>query len=177
VNSAVFPGQQGGPLEHVIAGKAVAFKVAAGEDFRDRQRRTLAGASLLAQRLTARDVTAAGIGVISGGTDVHLVLVDLRQSELDGREGEDLLHSIGITVNRNAVPFDPRPPMVSSGLRIGTPALATRGFDEAAFTEVADIIATALAGSHSETALASLRERVTDLAARFPLYPDLNKGL
>ncbi|HET7800637.1 MAG TPA: serine hydroxymethyltransferase, partial [Humibacillus xanthopallidus] len=154
VNSAVFPGQQGGPLEHVIAGKAVAFKVAATEEFRDRQRRTLAGASTLAERLTAPDVAAAGIGVISGGTDVHLVLVDLRRSELDGRQGEDLLHSIGITVNRNAVPFDPRPPMISSGLRIGTPALATRGFDEEAFGEVADIIALALAGSHSETALA-----------------------
>ncbi|GAA2157043.1 serine hydroxymethyltransferase [Humibacillus xanthopallidus] len=177
VNSAVFPGQQGGPLEHVIAGKAVAFRVAATEEFRDRQRRTLAGASILAERLTAPDVAAAGIGVISGGTDVHLVLVDLRRSELDGRQGEDLLHSIGITVNRNAVPFDPRPPMVSSGLRIGTPALATRGFDEEAFGEVADVIAIALAGSHSETALASLRQRVADLTARFPLYPDLDKGL
>jgi glycine hydroxymethyltransferase len=177
VNSAVFPGQQGGPLEHVIAGKAVAFKVAATEEFRDRQRRTLAGAATLAERLTAPDVAAAGIGVISGGTDVHLVLVDLRHSELDGRQGEDLLHSIGITVNRNAVPFDPRPPMVSSGLRIGTPALATRGFDEQAFAEVADIIASALVGSHSEAALTSLRGRVADLAARFPLYPDLDKGL
>jgi glycine hydroxymethyltransferase len=177
VNSAVFPGQQGGPLEHVIAGKAVAFKVAAGEDFRDRQRRTLAGASILAERLTAPDVTDAGIGVISGGTDVHLVLVDLRHSQLDGRQGEDLLHSIGITVNRNAVPFDPRPPMVSSGLRIGTPALATRGFDEAGFTEVADVIATALAGDGSEATLASLRARVDALAARFPLYPTLEKGL
>ncbi|MGO4596242.1 serine hydroxymethyltransferase [Terrabacter sp. 2RAF25] len=175
VNSAVFPGQQGGPLEHVIAGKAVAFKVAAGEDFRDRQRRTLAGASILAERLTQPDVTDAGIGVISGGTDVHLVLVDLRHSQLDGRQGEDLLHSVGITVNRNAVPFDPRPPMVSSGLRIGTPALATRGFDEAAFAEVADVIATALAGDGSEATLASLRARVDDLAARFPLYPTLEK--
>jgi glycine hydroxymethyltransferase len=175
INSAVFPGQQGGPLEHVIAGKAVAFKVAAGEDFRDRQRRTLEGASLLAQRLTAPDVTAAGIGVISGGTDVHLVLVDLRNSELDGRQGEDLLHSIGITVNRNAVPFDPRPPMVSSGLRIGTPALATRGFDDAAFAEVADIIATALAGDRSEATLGALRDRVDELAAQFPLYPTLEK--
>jgi glycine hydroxymethyltransferase len=177
VNSAVFPGQQGGPLEHVIAGKAVAFKVAASEEFRDRQRRTLSGASILARRLMSPDVAAAGIGVVSGGTDVHLVLVDLRHSELDGRQAEDLLHSIGITVNRNAVPFDPRPPMVSSGLRIGTPALATRGFDEEAFAEVADIIASALAGSHAEAALASLRQRVADLAARFPLYPDLDKGL
>ncbi|MEW1955391.1 serine hydroxymethyltransferase [Terrabacter sp. NPDC080008] len=177
INSAVFPGQQGGPLEHVIAGKAVAFKVAATDEFRDRQQRTLAGAAILADRLTAPDVAAKGISVLTGGTDVHLVLVDLRHSELDGQQGEDLLHSIGITVNRNAVPFDPRPPMVSSGLRIGTPALATRGFDEGAFTEVADIIATALAGDGSEEARGSLRARVDDLAARFPLYPNLHPNL
>jgi glycine hydroxymethyltransferase len=176
LNSAVFPGQQGGPLEHVIAGKAVAFKVAATEDFRERQQRTLDGAAALAERLTAPDAAAKGISVLTGGTDVHLVLVDLRHSELDGWQGEDLLHSIGITVNRNAVPFDPRPPMVSSGLRIGTPALATRGFDTEAFREVADIVATALVGDGSEETLASLRERVRDLAARFPLYPNLDKG-
>ncbi|WP_050813724.1 serine hydroxymethyltransferase, partial [Citricoccus sp. CH26A] len=134
VNSAVFPGQQGGPLEHVIAGKAVAFKIAAGESFRDRQARTLAGARILAERLTRPDVAEHGITVLTGGTDVHLVLVDLRNSSLDGRQGEDLLAQVEITINRNAVPFDPRPPMVTSGLRIGTPALATRGFDEAAFT-------------------------------------------
>ena len=144
INSAVFPGQQGGPLEHVIAAKAVAFKVAAGEDFADRQRRTLAGARILADRLLSADVAAAGITVLTGGTDVHLVLVDLRDSDLDGQQAEDRLHQVGITVNRNAVPFDPRPPMVSSGIRIGTPALATRGFGEDEFREVADIIAAAL---------------------------------
>ncbi len=170
INSAVFPGQQGGPLEHVIAAKAVAFKMAAGEDFVERQQRTLAGARILAERLSGEDVRAAGISVLTGGTDVHLVLVDLRHSELDGQQGEDRLHSIGITVNRNAVPFDPRPPMVSSGLRIGTPALATRGFDEAAFTEVADIIATALSGPLDEARTAELRDRVAALAAAFPLY-------
>ncbi|OMH31640.1 serine hydroxymethyltransferase [Tersicoccus sp. Bi-70] len=173
VNSAVFPGQQGGPLEHVIAAKAVAFKVAASKQFADRQRRTLEGASILAERLTGDDVAARGITILTGGTDVHLVLVDLRNSDLDGQQGEDLLHSIGITVNRNAVPFDPRPPMVSSGLRIGTPALASRGFDAEAFTEVADIIAAALTGDGSEDALAPLRARVTALADRFPLYPAL----
>ncbi len=136
INSAVFPGMQGGPLEHVIAAKAVSFKVAAGEEFADRQRRTVAGAATLAARLSQPDVQAAGISVLTGGTDVHLVLVDLRDSELDGKVAEDRLHSIGVTVNRNAVPFDPRPPMVTSGLRIGTPALATRGFDDAAFAEV-----------------------------------------
>src|ERR671911_2005028 len=146
INSAVFPGQQGGPLEHVIAAKAVAFKLAGEPAFRERQERTLAGARLLADRLLADDCREAGVGVVSGGTDVHLVLVDLRESPLDGRQAEDRLHSIGITVNRNAVPFDPRPPMVSSGLRIGTPALATRGLDAAAFGEVADIIALALRG-------------------------------
>ncbi|KAA8889054.1 serine hydroxymethyltransferase [Nocardia colli] len=167
LDSAVFPGQQGGPLEHVIAAKAVAFKMAAEPAFRDRQERTLAGARILADRLLAADCRAAGIGVVSGGTDVHLVLVDLREAELDGKQAEDLLQTLGITVNRNAIPFDPRPPMISSGLRIGTPALAARGFDAAAFTEVADIIATALSGGAPTAALTA---RVDALAERFPLY-------
>ncbi len=174
INSAVFPGQQGGPLEHVIAAKAVAFKIAASDGFRERQQRTLEGASILASRLLQDDVAAAGISVVNGGTDVHLVLVDLRDSELDGQQAEDRLHRIGITVNRNAVPFDPRPPMVSSGLRIGTPALATRGFGAEEFTEVADIIALALIGSTPE---ADLRRRVSALAASFPLYPHLKSGV
>ncbi len=137
LNSAVFPGQQGGPLMHAIAAKAVTFKIAAGEEFKDRQARTLSGARILAERLGNKDVADQGISVLTGGTDVHLVLVDLRNSQLDGQQGEDLLHEIGITVNRNAVPFDPRPPMTTSGLRIGTAALATRGFGDAEFTEVA----------------------------------------
>jgi glycine hydroxymethyltransferase len=172
VNSAVFPGQQGGPLEHVIAGKAVAFKVAGTAEFRDRQERTLAGAGILAERLGREDVAARGISVLTGGTDVHLVLVDLRDSELDGQQAEDLLASIEITVNRNAVPFDPRPPMVTSGLRIGTPALATRGLGAAAFGEVADIIAEALvAGPGAD--VSGLRARVQAVARAHPLYPDL----
>lgn len=171
LNSAVFPGQQGGPLEHVIAAKAVTFKLAAGAGFRDRQERTLVGARLLAERLLAADSREAGIGVVSGGTDVHLVLVDLRASELDGKQAEDRLHAAGITVNRNAVPFDPRPPMVSSGVRIGTPALATRGFGAAEFVEVADVIAAALRPTTDEAAVRALRGRVGELAARFPLYP------
>jgi glycine hydroxymethyltransferase len=174
-NSAVFPGQQGGPLEHVIAAKAVAFKLAGEPAFRERQERTLAGARLLADRLLAPDSRAAGINVVSGGTDVHLVLVDLRESSLDGRQAEDRLHSIGITVNRNAVPFDPRPPMVSSGVRIGTPALAARGFDLADFTEVADVIAAALRPSVDEDELTGLRSRVVQLADRHPLYADLTE--
>ncbi|MER7559331.1 serine hydroxymethyltransferase [Nocardioides sp. NPDC126508] len=173
INSAVFPGQQGGPLEHVIAGKAVAFKVAAEPEFRERQERTLRGARIIAERLLADDVAAAGVSVVSGGTDVHLVLVDLRDSELNGQDGEDRLHRIGITVNRNAVPFDPRPPMVSSGLRIGTPALATRGFGDTDFHEVAEIIAAALKDDFTEETADALRARVTNLAEKHPLYPHL----
>ena len=175
-NSSVFPGQQGGPLEHVIAAKAVAFKLAAAPEFRERQQRTLDGAAILAERLLQDDSRAAGINVVSGGTDVHLVLVDLRESELDGKQAEDRLHRAGITVNRNAVPFDPRPPMVSSGVRIGTAALATRGFDLDSFREVADVISHALRPGTDDAALAELRARVDVLADRFPLYPNLTEA-
>ncbi|GGO88592.1 serine hydroxymethyltransferase [Nocardioides phosphati] len=174
INSAVFPGQQGGPLEHVIAAKAVAFKMALEPAFKERQQRTLEGAQIIAGRLAQADVAEAGITVLSGGTDVHLVLVDLRNAEINGQEAEDRLHAVGITVNRNAVPFDPRPPMVSSGVRIGTPALATRGFDAEAFGEVADVIAETLAGSGEAGQLQKLRDRVEALAERFPLYADAN---
>ncbi|HET9126413.1 MAG TPA: serine hydroxymethyltransferase [Solirubrobacteraceae bacterium] len=170
LDSAVFPGQQGGPLEHVIAAKAVTFGLAAGEEFRDRQQRTLDGARAIAARLLQDDVAAASVNVVSGGTDVHLVLVDLRDAELDGRQAEDRLHALGITVNRNAVPFDPRPPMVTSGLRIGTPALATRGFGAADFAEVADVLALALQPAHDGPRLAA---RVRTLAERHPLYAAL----
>ncbi|MBO0897081.1 serine hydroxymethyltransferase [Arthrobacter sp. zg-ZUI10] len=172
INSAVFPGQQGGPLEHVIAGKATALKIAGTPEFKERQERTLTGARLLAERLLADDVAAKGISVVSGGTDVHLVLVDLRNAELNGQEAEDRLAQIDITVNRNAVPFDPRPPMVTSGLRIGTPALATRGFDEDAFREVADIIALALVAGADDD-LSELKARVTALAEAHPLYTEV----
>ncbi|MGW0476427.1 serine hydroxymethyltransferase [Streptomyces coeruleorubidus] len=172
LNSSVFPGFQGGPLEHVIAAKAVSFKVAASEDFKERQRRTVEGARILAERLTAADAREAGVNVLSGGTDVHLILVDLRESELDGRQAEDRLHEVGITVNRNAVPNDPRPPMVTSGLRIGTPALATRGFEAEDFAEVADIITETLKPSHDAEAL---KARVKALADKHPLYAGLTK--
>lgn len=174
LNSAVFPGQQGGPLMHVIAAKAVALKIAASEEFKERQERVIEGAKLLAERLTAEDCKAAGVDVLTGGTDVHLVLADLRHSDMNGQEAEDLLHAVGITVNRNAVPFDPRPPMVTSGLRIGTPALATRGFDTAAFTEVADIIGTTLAAGKNAD-VDALRARVTKLAEQYPLYEGLEE--
>ncbi|MEJ6489664.1 serine hydroxymethyltransferase [Leucobacter sp. USCH14] len=172
LNSNVFPGHQGGPLMHVIAAKATAFKLAATEEFADRQVRTLSGAKLLAEALTTDASRNAGVDVLTGGTDVHLVLADLRNSSLDGQQAEDALHAVGITVNRNAVPFDPRPPMVTSGLRIGTPALATRGFGETEFAEVADIIALTLQQSGDVDALSA---RVKALADAFPLYPGLEE--
>jgi glycine hydroxymethyltransferase len=175
LNSAVFPGQQGGPLMHVIAAKAVALKAAAAPEFKERQERVLEGARIIAERLTAADATAAGVSVVTGGTDVHLVLADLRNSELTGQDAEDLLHEVGITVNRNAVPFDPRPPMVTSGLRIGTPALASRGFGAEEFTEVADVIASALIGGKGGADVEALRARVKKLADSFPLYDGLQQ--
>jgi glycine hydroxymethyltransferase len=172
LNSNVFPGQQGGPLMHVIAAKATAFKLAAEPEFKERQERTLRGASILAARLMADDSRAGGVDVLTGGTDVHLVLADLRNSAVDGQQAEDALHEVGITVNRNSVPFDPRPPMVTSGLRIGTPALATRGFGDAEFTVVSDVIAEALKPGADVQAL---RARVHSLTEAFPLYPGLQQ--
>jgi glycine hydroxymethyltransferase len=171
IDSAVFPGQQGGPLEHVIAAKAVALKIAASELFAERQRRTVEGARALARELLR---AGHGVNVLTGGTDVHLVLVDLReaQPELSGRQAEDRLHEIGITVNRNAVPFDPRPPMEASGLRIGTPALATRGLGEEDFTEVGRILASALTPEY-ESRAGELTERVNAIVERYPLYESL----
>jgi len=171
IDSAVFPGQQGGPLEHIIAGKAVALKIAASEAFRERQQRTLDGARAVAAELLS---AGGGVSVLTGGTDVHLVLCDLRESELDGKQAEDRLHSIGITVNRNAVPFDPRPPAVSSGLRIGSPALATRGLQVDDFLEVGKVIAGVLtAGEGFEASRAGFAERVEAVAERYPLYAQL----
>ena len=172
LNSAVFPGQQGGPLMHVIAAKATALKLAATPEFKERQERTIRGAQILASRLTSADATAAGIDVLTGGTDVHLVLADLRTSAVSGQEAEDLLHEAGITVNRNSVPFDPRPPMVTSGVRIGTAALASRGFGDSEFTEVSDVIAHALMPNPD---IAALRGRVKALTEAFPLYPGLEQ--
>jgi glycine hydroxymethyltransferase len=169
INSAVFPGQQGGPLEHVIAGKAVALRIAATDLFRERQERTVAGAKVVAEKLLG---AGAGVNVLTGGTDVHLVLVDLRESELDGQMAEDRLHDIGITVNRNAVPFDPRPPAVSSGLRVGTSALATRGLQEDDYGEIGEIIARALQPGFDDVR-GELAERVTAIADRYPLYAQL----
>ena len=170
IDSAVFPGQQGGPLMHVIAGKAVAFKAAMTDEFKDRQKRTLEGASIIAKRLMQADVVANGVQVLTGGTEVHMVLVDLRNAPINGQETEDLLHDVGITVNRNSVPNDPRPPMVTSGVRIGTPALATRGFAAEQFAEVAEIIAGVLVPNPD---IEALRARTRKLTEAFPLYSGL----
>ncbi|MGZ4264506.1 MAG: serine hydroxymethyltransferase [Solirubrobacteraceae bacterium] len=173
IDSAVFPGQQGGPLEHIIAGKAVALRIAASDAFRERQERTLAGARAVAAELLS---AGGGVSVLTGGTDVHLVLCDLRESELDGKQAEDRLAAVGITVNRNAVPFDPRPPAVSSGLRIGTPALATRGLQAEDFVEVGRIIAAALTADDFEERRGDLADRAAAIAERFPLYSTLAAG-
>ena len=173
IDSGVFPGQQGGPLEHVIAGKAVALRIAASEAFRERQERTVVGARAVASELLH---AGGGVSVLTGGTDVHLVLCDLRESSLDGRQAEDRLASIGITVNRNAVPFDPRPPAVSSGLRIGTPALATRGLQLDDFVEVGMIIAEALGQDGFEDRRTELAERAAAIADRYPLYTRVGAG-
>ncbi len=166
IDSAVFPGQQGGPLEHVIAAKAVALRIAATELFRERQQRTIAGAQALAQELLG---AGHGVNVLTGGTDVHLVLADLRESELTGQDAEDRLHEIDITVNRNAVPFDPRPPAISSGLRIGSPALATRGLQVDDFHEIGRIMAVALTPEY-EARREELHGRVKAIVERYPLY-------
>jgi glycine hydroxymethyltransferase len=166
----VFPGQQGGPLEHVIAGKAVALRIAASPAFRERQERTIAGAQAVAVELLG---AGSGVSVLTGGTDVHLILCDLREATLDGQQAEDRLAAVGITVNRNAVPFDPRPPAVSSGLRIGTPALATRGLQADDFVEVGRIIAAALAPDDFGARASELRDRAAAIAERYPLYAGL----
>jgi glycine hydroxymethyltransferase len=168
IDKAIFPGQQGGPLMHTIAAKAVALRIAAGEQFRARQRQTIANAQAFAAGLEAN-----GVPVLTGGTDVHLVLVDLTPTGLDGQTAEGRLEAVGITVNRNAIPFDPRPPMNPSGLRIGTPALTTRGLVEEDMTEIASVIATALSDDF-DTQRDALVERTRALMDRYPLYPQLS---
>jgi len=176
IDSGVFPGQQGGPLMHIIAGKAVALGIAQTEEFRERQQRTVEGARAVAAAILDSAAAQEGVTVLTGGTDVHLLLVDLRDSRIDGQQAEDRLHEVGITVNRNAVPFDPRPPMVTSGLRIGASALATRGLQVEDFSEIGQIIAIALTDEF-ETRRPELAERVTVLAGRYPLYEHLTPAL
>jgi glycine hydroxymethyltransferase len=168
VDRSVFPGQQGGPLMHVVAAKAVALKIAASEPFAARQRQTIANAQAFADELLT-----GGIEVLTGGTDVHLVLVDLTPTGLDGKEAEARLEEVGITVNRNAIPFDERPPMNPSGLRIGTPALTTRGMVEDDMREIAKVIAAAL-GEDFDSQKEALHERSKALMEKYPLYPQLS---
>jgi glycine hydroxymethyltransferase len=168
VNRSVFPGQQGGPLMHIIAAKAVALRIAQSEQFAERQRQTIANARALAEELIA-----GGIDVLTGGTDVHLILVDLTSTGLDGKTAEDRLEEVGITVNRNAIPFDERPPMNPSGLRIGTPALTTRGLVEEDLREVARVIVGALSEDF-DSQKDALLERSRALMERYPLYPQLS---
>ncbi len=167
INKAVFPGQQGGPLMHIIAAKAVALRIAQSEPFRARQRQTIANAQAFAAGLIDN-----GVEVLTGGTDVHLVLVDLGPTGLDGKTGEERLEQVGITVNRNAIPFDERPPMNPSGLRIGTPALTTRGLVEDDMREIAQVIAVALS-DRFDAEREALGERTRSLMERYPLYPQL----
>ena len=167
IDRSIFPGQQGGPLMHVIAAKAVALRIAATEPFRERQRQTVRNAKAFAEGLLE-----AGVGVLTGGTDVHLVLVDLTPTGLDGKTAEQRLEEVGITVNRNAIPFDERPPMNPSGLRIGTPALTTRGMGEEEMREIAAVIGVALF-DRFDSERDSLLERTRALMEAHPLYPQL----
>jgi glycine hydroxymethyltransferase len=164
-DKAVFPGSQGGPLEHVIAAKAVAFGEALQPSFRTYSKQVIANAQALAERIQER-----GIAVVSGGTDNHLVLLDLRSIDMTGKVADLLVSDVNITANKNTVPFDPQSPFVTSGLRLGTAALTTRGFDEAAFREVADVIADRLLNPEDPAIELRCRERVAALAQRFPLY-------
>jgi glycine hydroxymethyltransferase len=163
VDRAVFPGMQGGPLMHTIAAKAACFKIAATEAFRDYQSQVRANADMLAATLEER-----GLNVLTGGTDTHLLQLDLRGTEWTGKAAEERLDDVKLTVNRNTVPFDEQPPTIASGVRIGTPAATMRGFDEADFREVGEIIADALGESAD---LGGLAARSEALCAKRPLYP------
>ena len=163
LDRAVFPGMQGGPLNHVIAAKAACFRIAASEPFREYQRAVRANADALGAA-----VQEGGLDVLTGGTDTHLLLVDLRRTEWSGKDAEDRLARVGITVNRNTVPFDERPPTVASGFRVGTPAMTMRGFDEDDFREVGRIMCDALT---EDADLVALTARSTALVERRPLYP------
>jgi len=171
IDRAVFPGLQGGPLMHVIAGKAVSLGHAQTEEFRERQRQVIVNTATLASGLID-----GGVALVTGGTDNHLVLVDLSATELTGADAEVRLDHAGITCNKNGIPFDERPPTVTSGLRIGTPALTTRGLKEPEMAEIAQIISAALRPTATEADLAGLRERSRAISERFPLYPQLLSG-
>jgi glycine hydroxymethyltransferase len=165
VNSRVFPGVQGGPLMHVIAAKAVAFKEALAPEFKEYQKQIVRNSKRLGECLTGM-----GLRLVSGGTDTHLVLVDLRETELTGKIAEETLEAAGITVNKNAIPFDPRPPAVTSGIRIGTPAVTTRGMKEKEIEIIAGFIKEALNNTGNEKVLSRIKEDVRTLCDQFPIY-------
>jgi glycine hydroxymethyltransferase len=167
LNSSVFPGNQGGPLMHVIAAKAVAFKEALTPEFKAYQHQIVANAKALAASLVAH-----GFQLLTGGTDNHLMMIDLRGSELTGKVAEQTLDRARITVNKNTVPFDPRSPMVTSGVRLGTPAVTSRGMREPEMAMVGDLIARALSRVGDDSALAAIAAEVAALCRRFPIYPE-----
>lgn len=167
IDKMIFPGIQGGPLVHVIAAKAVALKEALGEGFKDYQQRVVRNAKRLAQELVQR-----GFKLVSGGTDNHLMLIDLTEKGITGKEAEEALDAAGVTVNKNSIPFDTKPPAITSGIRIGTPCVTTRGMNEAEMVEIADIITEVLKNIDNKKAIEMIRERVKSLCRRFPLYVD-----
>ncbi|MDM8144115.1 serine hydroxymethyltransferase [Megamonas hypermegale] len=164
-NKAIFPGIQGGPLMHIIAAKAVAFKEALSDEFKVYQQQVVKNAAVLADELTQK-----GFRIVSGGTDNHLMLVDLRSKNITGKEAQFLLDDIGITANRNTIPFEPLSPFVTSGIRLGTPALTTRGLKEDDIRQVADIIAKVIDDRDDEAVIAQAKAEVADICKRFPLY-------
>jgi glycine hydroxymethyltransferase len=167
IDARIFPGMQGGPLMHIIAAKAVAFKEALSEDFRQYQAQIVRNAKILADNLLA-----AGFRLVSGGTDNHLLLMDLTELGITGKEAQEALDRIGITVNKNAIPFDEKGASVTSGIRLGTPALTTRGMKEPEMVQIARMIAEVLRNIHNERRLKEVREQVSLLCGRFPLYAE-----
>ncbi|XQU68366.1 Serine hydroxymethyltransferase 2 [Cupriavidus sp. H18C1] len=165
INSAIFPGIQGGPLMHVIAGKAVAFKEALSPEFKAYQQQVVRNAQALAETLIAR-----GLRIVSGRTESHVMLVDLRAKQITGKEAEKILGDAHITVNKNAIPNDPEKPFVTSGIRLGSPAMTTRGFKEEEARQVANLIADVLDNPHDAGNIARVREQVAALTKRFPVY-------
>ncbi|MDP9727771.1 serine hydroxymethyltransferase [Alicyclobacillus tolerans] len=168
IDKSIFPGIQGGPLMHVIAAKAVAFGEALKPEFKTYSEQVVKNAKTLAEALLQE-----GFQLVSGGTDNHLVLIDLRSRELSGKEAEKRLDQVGITVNKNTIPFDPASPMVTSGIRVGTPAVTSRGMDEQAMREIASVFSLVLQKDWTEAGEAEAKSRVSALTSRFPLYPDL----
>ncbi|MGI4888334.1 MAG: serine hydroxymethyltransferase, partial [Janthinobacterium lividum] len=165
INSAIFPGIQGGPLMHVIAGKAVAFKEALSPEFKAYQEQVVKNARAMAETLMAR-----GLRIVSGRTESHVMLVDLRAKNITGKEAEKVLGDAHITVNKNAIPNDPEKPFVTSGVRLGSPAMTTRGFKEAEAVKVAHLIADVLDNPHDEANIAAVRAKVAELTKQFPVY-------